>query len=343
MIAPPSLLAGTRRLASLHRARGHAVAVADAHAIYDAFGFGARSAEAIRAFLDDALSRAPGLRHVLLVGDAGWLATDDTVPYPLAERGRRNQLPTWTVLSEVGPAASDHLYAATPDDPSAPRFALGRLPVADAETLDRLVDKIAAYLAETPAEPSVALMVSDRSRVSASRSRRVQRQLEGSGLRLVGVAEDGVQPLDEALIEALDRHPGVVHFSGHGSRHAWQLGATHTLGEDAFFSRDEVARLAPSPRPALVVSVSCATAPFDHPSADSLAEVMLLAEGRGATAFVGASARLYTPPRFGEVVLEALDRGATIGEALAEAKRVLATPRIALLYSLLGDPALPLR
>ncbi|MEO1365976.1 MAG: C25 family cysteine peptidase, partial [Acidobacteriota bacterium] len=251
-------------------------------------------------------------------------------------------LPTGTHFSESGPAASDHVFAASPGDPTDPRFAVGRLPVADAAGLDAWIAKIRTYLATPPGDPSV-LMVSDGTQISQGRSRRVRERLEDGGAAVRLPSGDSQAPLDRQLIAAFAPTPTVVHFSGHGSRHTWQLGDAFGLRGETFFERDEVALLPATARPPVVVSVSCATAPFDHPSADSLGERFVLRPDGGAIAFLGASARLYTQPRFGELVVRALLDGRSIGEAMVLAKRQIQSAETSALYNLLGDPSLGVR
>ncbi|MEM7052886.1 MAG: C25 family cysteine peptidase [Acidobacteriota bacterium] len=339
MIAPADLLLATERLATAHRQRGLRVAVAELGAIADHFGFGETSAAAVRAFLDHAVQASPELRFVLLVGDADWFLPPHGEAVGPSEH---NRIPTRTYFSAFGPAATDHFFAATEDDPSRPRFALGRLPVADAIELDTAIDKILRHLeGPAPEEPPRVLLVSDQSSPSLGRIERSQQRLSTNGLQVDEVAAQG-EALDEGLIAALDQRPAAVLFSGHGSRHSWQLGGSHEMRPDSLFDRADLARLSPTTRPPMVVSVSCTTAPFDHPSASSLGEEMVLAADRGALAFVGASSRLYTRPRFGEAIIEGLLAGLSIGEAMVAAKGELDHPEVSRLYNLLGDPALTL-
>ncbi|MEM9552787.1 MAG: C25 family cysteine peptidase [Acidobacteriota bacterium] len=338
MIAPSALQDGARTLAAIHERRGLAVDVVDARAVFDTYDWGRRSPEAIRAFLDAQLGRSPALRYVLLLGDADWFTpSDDAVG-----ADESWELPSGIQFSESGPAASDHVFAASDQDSTSPRFAVGRLPIADAAELDAWVDKIRSYL-ESPTSDETVLMVSDSTRVSLGRSRRVRERLVERG-RSVRVPEaDSQQPLDRQLIAAFDPMPAIVHFSGHGSRHTWQLGDSFGVSGAAFFERDEVARLPATRRPPMVVSVSCATAPFDHPSAESLGERMVLRPDGGAIAFLGASARLYTQPRFGELIVRALLDGRSIGDAVVAAKREVDSAETSALYNLLGDPSLGIR
>ncbi|MEL7061563.1 MAG: C25 family cysteine peptidase [Acidobacteriota bacterium] len=341
MIVPEFLAAGVERLAEAHRRRGLRVAVVLAEAIFDGDGFGEASTEAIRRFLDRAHAQVPDLRFVLLVGDADWFAPPQRDSSD--EGSGRGLLPTRTVFTPFGAAASDHFYAADPMAPALPRFALGRLPVASRPELDDVVAKILRHLESKPRPgPATVLLVSDRTAPSLGRTRRSRERLRAEGATLLESARDDGLDLASGLLAALDQAPSVVHFSGHGSRHSWQLGGSHTLGDDTFFDREDVARLSPQRHLPMVVSVSCSTAPFDHPSAGSLGEAMVLSADRGALAFLGASSRLYTVPRFGEIVVRRLLAGETVGDAMTAAKRDLNRDEVSSLYNLLGDPALTL-
>jgi hypothetical protein len=342
MIAPRPLAAGTRRLAELHRRLGQTVVVVDADAVYDEFGGGERSAEAIRRFLMYQYGRSGRLRWVLLVGDADWFEPDDRTPYLEPDASDRNWIPTWTYLSAYGPAASDHFYAMDPADEASPRFAVGRLPVVDPGVLDAYVAKVAAWTeAPAPPNPRSVLLMTDASRGSKLQQERLRKRLADLPIELTAPDRGAADPENEA-IAAIDRHPWLVYFGGHGSRYLWELGEPGDPESTSFFNREDVGKLEPTARQPIVLSMSCATAPFDHPSADSLGEVMVLSGDRGGVAFVGASAPLFTPPRFGEALVRELLTEQTLGDAFVAAKRQLGRAQVSNLYNLLGDPALPL-
>jgi len=344
MLAPTALLPGTERLAAFHRRRGLRVATVDINAVYDAFGGGEQSPAAIRRFLNDLYERSGALRYVLLVGDADWFLAQDRTPYRHPEPSTRNRIPTWTFLSDYGPAASDHYFAMDPDNEALARFAVGRLPVIDAAELETMVTKILTH-AKSPAppgEPSI-LMLSDSSRGSLLRQERLLKALEGTEIALRFPANAPDEVTADAVLAAFAQQPDLVYFGGHGSRYLWQLGDPKNPQSDSFFDREDVLRLAAMDRWPIAVSVSCATAPFDHPNADSLGEVMVLEKSRGAIAFLGASASLSTPRTFGESLIRALLQAETLGDAIVAAKRSTSTARVSHLYNLLGDPALPLR
>ena len=344
VIAGPFLLDGSRRLAELHRRRGLRTYVVDVRAVYDAFDHGYRSAAAIRRFLLWQSRRDAALRYVLLVGDADWLTADDRLPYGHGTPVRRNRIPTWTHLSDYGPGASDHGYAADPEDEASPLFAVGRLPAADADELRPAVDKIARHLeSAAPCSKPTILLTSDRSGASESRRWRLLQRLDALDVRIETPETAVDRPADVALVEALRRSPDIVHFDGHGGRHMWQLGGPLEFERDLFFEFDDLELLEQTAeRLPVMLAVSCATAPFDHPSSGSLGEALVLGPGRGAVAYIGASVRLVNPPRVSPLFVEALVEEETLGDALVSAKRRIGLTSISSLYNLIGDPALPL-
>jgi len=344
MIAPPELMAGAERLAVFHRSLGRTVAVTDATAVFDEFGGGERSAAAIRLFLDSLYQGSGRLRWVLLVGDADWFEPDDRPPSQQPNPADRNLIPSWTYLSRYGPAASDHFYAADSHNEARPRFAVGRLPVADPETLEAYVSKAIAWAgAPKRAEGLSMLMLSDSSKGSKLQQERMRERLADLDLDLVTPnLSSGDRDPDETTLAAFGHRPSLVYFGGHGSRYMWELGDPGDPKPESFLDCDDISRLEPTIRQPVVLSMSCGTAPFDHPSAESLGEVMVLSGSRGAVAFIGSSTVLHTPPRFAESLVRGLLDEQTVGDAFVAAKRLTAGSEVSYLYSLLGDPGLPL-
>jgi len=89
--------------------------------------------------------------------------------------------------------------------------------------------------------------------------------------------------------------------------------------------------------------MTCTSAPFDHPTADSLGELFLGVAGRGAIGLLGASWRVPASRHFSDALLTELIRpGATVGEAILRAKQREPNKALVEPYNLLGDPALTL-
>ena len=94
----------------------------------------------------------------------------------------------------------------------------------------------------------------------------------------------------------------------------------------------------------MVLSMTCYSAPFDHPSADSIGEKFLRVPGKGAVAVLAASWRNAPYQAMSEDVVDELTKpGApSIGEAIQNVKRAGRHREFLEQYNLLGDPALGL-
>ncbi|MFL6213381.1 MAG: C25 family cysteine peptidase, partial [Blastocatellia bacterium] len=126
-------------LAELRKQQGLAVALVDVEDVYDEFGYGNKTPQAIKAFLQYAATswqHAP--RFVLIGGDASY----DGKNY--LGYGDADVVPSKEVETEWMEAASDDWYADFDGDGIA-ELAVGRLPVRTASEAAAVVAKIIAY------------------------------------------------------------------------------------------------------------------------------------------------------------------------------------------------------
>jgi hypothetical protein len=154
------------------------------------------------------------------------------------------------------------------------------------------------------------------------------------------------EPADEQnrrrLIEAFDAGNLLVHFFGHGGRFIWRTGPPdHRMHHD-LFTLDDLDALQPGGRLPVVLSMSCYSAPFDHPGADSIGEKFLRVPQRGAIAVVAPAWRNAPTIEMSTLLLDAMSQPGTVGEAFLQAKRASTTRDFLDQYNLLGDPAVPL-
>jgi hypothetical protein len=88
--------------------------------------------------------------------------------------------------------------------------------------------------------------------------------------------------------------------------------------------------------------MTCYSAPFDHPTADSIGEKLLREPHRGAVAVIAASWRNAPHRGMSEGLLKQILAAPTLGEALQRAKMASGDRDFREQYNLLGDPALVL-
>jgi hypothetical protein len=372
VIAHASLLDATRELADLHRSTGLTVELIDVQDVYDEFGHGIVSPVAIREFVAHAYHnwRPPRPRFVLLVGDASWdtknstvdeanyanwvgqqlvrgdrFVAKDTEDYDQARRNDRNLIPSWNYHAFEGHAASDAYYVLVDGADELPDLALGRFPVASPEDVRAITAKIKDYVEVAPLGPwrNHVVWITGALEAHKLRTKNLANEMAGQGrTSTIILPGDTALPEDrELIIDAMDAGSLLTHFIGHGGRFIWRTGPPDLSDQVDLFGLEHLERLRDTSKLPVVLSVACYSAPFDHPSADSIGEAFLRLPDSGAVAFIGASWRNAPPTSLSRSLVTELSRPGTIGEALMYVKRQVNRPDVTHLYNLLGDPAIP--
>ena len=382
LIAHPTLLPEARPLAEHHRNNGLRVAEINVDDLYDEFNHGVVHPKAIRNFIAHAYHEwpAPRPRFVLLVGDASFDIRSDraedrryakwadrellfpgqfgVIPgghYENTDKiaAKRNLIPTWQYPSEEGHSAADNYFVAVDGDDWMPDLALGRFPVVEPAEVAAIVEKTLRYANNTDFGDwrRRTLFTTDTSTYFQQESTRLAEELEAEGFESSQVYASKEDTDNEkqinSLNQALNEGQLLVHFIGHGGRYIWRTGPPDLTRNHDLFTLDHVANLQNGNRLPMVLSMTCYSAPFDHPSADSIGERFLREADKGAIAVFAASWRNTPIPKFSKAaVTELMTPGATIGEALMRAKRILTDKwqrTLVETYNLLGDPAVVLQ
>ncbi|HQP44390.1 MAG TPA: C25 family cysteine peptidase, partial [Thermoanaerobaculales bacterium] len=377
MIAHARLLEAIEPLARFHRERGLEVAVIDVEDVYDEFNYGIIDPKAIRDFIAYAYHswQPPAPRFVLLVGDASWDTknaevddrnyanwVDDQLEEGRRFPGRdvptyegrpavndRQLIPTWNYTSHEGHSASDNWFVAVDGDDHSPDLAIGRIPVVEPAEVAAIVAKTIAYTRDPEPGPwhRNTLWITNESAMFQTSSDDLAREMVGRGYsayRVYPKPEEASNELHQAALqERLNEGQLIVHFLGHGGRHIWRTGPPDYRKNHDLFTLDHVAQLAPSQRLTFVLSMTCYSAPFDHPNQDSIGETFLRVPGRGAVGVFAASWRNSPSRTFSQLILDGLTTpGTPVGVAIMEAKRQTQNRTLVETYNLLGDPAIPL-
>lgn len=375
MIVPARLRAAIAPLAAFHQQRGLAVSVIDIEDVYDEFHHGILHPRALRDLIAYAYYQweKPAPRFVLLVGDASWDSKNSRVEdanysdwtYRPGETVRfskngstaytdghfgvdRNLIPTWNYNTFEGHAASDTWFAAVEGDDFYPDVAIGRFPVTEPAEVTAIVEKTIRYMERPEVGPwrrNMLWITNDESHFQAS-SDTLAATLTTAGFAARKIYPQ-VKELDNArhqerLRAAFDEGQLLVHFYGHGGRYIWRTGPPDLRKNHDLFTLADLDRLAPTGRLPIVLSMTCYSAPFDHPTADSIGEKFLRLPDRGAIAVFAASWRNSPSMAFSEAVVRELAKPGTIGEAIMRAKRLEKDRLLVETYNLLGDPAVPL-
>lgn len=374
VVAHPRLAGAVAPLVALRRSQGLAVAEIDIRDIYDEWSAGVTDPRALRDFVDYAFHnwQRPAPRFLLLVGDASWDGKNErpvgaspdwafrltdraefiqngSTPYASDElAASRNLIPTWGYGSSEGHAAGDNAFVAIDGDDELPDLAVGRFPVMTPGEVEAIVAKIVAY--ETAPVPgdwhSRILWVTNEESYTQRSSDILSSELAPRGFVARKVYPVPVIPPtgddQVALREAFDEGALIVHFFGHGGRYIWRTAAPDLASQRDLFDLSDVEALEPNGMLPLVLSMTCYSAPFDHPTADSIGEKLLREPGKGAVAVFAASWRNGPREEWSRALFEELLQGDTVGEAIVRVKRLSSHPDLIRQYNLLGDPALRL-
>lgn len=383
IIAHPRLLDAIQPLAAYHRAHGMRVDVVDVDAIYDQFNGGIVHPRAIRDFVAWGWQHwklKP--KYLLLVGDASFdihhdLRSDrpnatmyalrpDPLQNELLQPGglssmptsayshwdpalpNRNLIPTFQYAAPEGQGASDNGFVAVKAGSDLPQLAVGRFPVVEPAEVTAIVDKTLAYLEHRTRgswQRDVTLISTSEVASFKGDSDEIAAELRRRGFAVDNVytafeEKDHTRYQDarKILKHDLDKGNVLVHFLGHGGQFIWRVGPIGDL-----FTLKDVDALTNAGKYPMVLSMTCFSAPFDHPTEDSIGERFLRDPDKGAIAFFGASWMNWPDPVNSKALIERLlTPGEAIGDAILAVKRQATDPVFVQMYNLLGDPAVAL-
>lgn len=337
IITHGSLRGALEPLLQMRKQQGYAVAVVDVEDLYDENSYGEHTAQAIQDFLVQAKSWKRAPKYVLLMGDAS------SDPKNYLGLGMNDLLPTKLIWTNTFETASDDWLADTNGDGVAD-LAIGRLPVRTAAQAQAIVSKIVSYeqKGQTDGAVMVADLVGDDDFEAASLA--VEQTLP-AGMRVQQIYRSRMDDAtaNRAIIDAINRGPKLVNYTGHGSSSLWRGNLLTT---------DSVGLLTNQQDLPVVISMTCLNALFNDARTSSLGETLLLREGGGAIAVWASSAQTVAgaQEQVNQEVVRQLFSGTnakgqplTIGEAVMRAKTVAHSEAFIRSWILLGDPLVRLR
>jgi hypothetical protein len=222
MVAPASFQAGLAPLADQRRGEGLGVAVVDLEDVYDEFGYGHETPEALRAFFGRTATWSIPVRYGILVGDSSF------DPRDYLGLGDRDVVPTKLVATNFLKAPSDDWLVAGAD--GQPRLALGRLPARDAAEAAAMADKLLAYdTAAAGPWSSEALFVADYEAdgFDFATTAADLAALLPAGMSSTSIDLAGIDPAlgRSQLLAAMNAGQRLAVYTGHGSQAIWRAAA----------------------------------------------------------------------------------------------------------------------
>ncbi len=371
MITHPKIARGLDKLAAFHESKGLKVKVIDVEAIYDAFSYGTTDPEAIAKFVRFAYKKwKKKPRFLLLAGDASWdpknehpditnypastyrpdhfVYFDITPAQPYSESMNRNLVPTWNYATYDGHAAGDNYFADVNND-GKPELAVGRFPAANLKELASMVEKTikwVEHLSDSYLWKRKVLWIASEDRWMQNSTLHVYKNATRYGFfgpLLFPSSQNKTMPEDkQRIFENWNKGAFSVFFFGHGGRFIWRTGPPDWKKHVDLFTVKDVEKLVATTKLPIVVAMTCFSAPFDHPSADSIGEKLLREKMKGAIGVIAASWRIAPSTHVSSKIYENLAFSQTLGEAVKNVKRTINDKQFIEIFNLLGDPALPI-
>ncbi|MBI4820930.1 MAG: hypothetical protein HY791_31995 [Deltaproteobacteria bacterium] len=314
-------------LAIYRRSQGYSVAVVDIQDIYDEFGYGAATPDALKRFVSVALARwSVKPRYLALFGDS----TLDPRNYLGADAP--NLVPSKLVdIQESGVESTSDEWFGDMDSDGVAELAIGRIPVRTESEGQAFLAKL---LVREGIPASSALFVADRT---------AGVDFAGALDRLVSSLPNGLSvdrlyrgPMTDAQVKAgvevgLSAGASFVTYYGHGGIDRW---AGDMLSNDSFPSA------APNAQSGLFVMLNCLNGMFADPALSGLGEVAFNTPNGGAFAVFASSAitDAQDQPEIAAAFLAAVSSGQTLGDAALAAKRATKVLDQRKAFTLLGDP-----
>ena len=270
VITRPEFFAPLEQLVAFRRAQGINVKVVDIQNIFDEFSYGMFNPLAMRYFLHFAYNNwaEPIATHVLLVGDASWdyrfILPDSVIP---------NYVPSY-----LDPARDDKFVSVTGAEKDwYPDFAIGRIPVQNAQDLTKIIVNTIRY--ETAPPPGdwtrrALLVTGGKNWVEQNTFMGHAHDYEDAMPDDFEFAEvfkqtegwNNKEHYAQMILEELNRGALITIFSGHGARNQW----------DFVLESSDLYGLHCEGKTPIVLVMTCHTGRFANPKTSCIGEEFIM-------------------------------------------------------------------
>ena len=299
----------------------HLVNVED---IYNAYGYGMATPEAIESYLKDA--EGQGVTHVQLVGAATYdyhdylgLGSVNFIGSLYAQTGTDNKY-----------TPCDACLVA--DETGLPKLAIGRWPVRTAEGLEAVVNKSLLWKDSGQSQSHSALFIADKKDEALNLDFSKQMEPLVQQFQTTGMWNDmthvyldayiatnngdktlAVEAARNDITQSLNNGASITMYSGHSSQYEWSF--------DGLLKQSDIVDIANEGRTTLALPLACFTTYADSPGTHTLAHQFLVAEN-GAVAVYGAAtlSKFTANGKSAAKVIDYLLKGETIGDAVRRSK-----------------------
>jgi hypothetical protein len=342
VIAPRTFWPALEPLVAYHEAHGLAVKLADVQDVFDRYGHAMFDANALRAYISQAI-KTLGIRAVLLVGvdsyDYHHFLDCSSLGCSFNPRDVSLVPSLYSTDSFYGQIPSDELLV---DVGGVPRIAIGRIPAVNATQVRTIVSRTLAFMKSPPKKRSAVMVAGTGDPGFATTSDALAAQLPPAyTVTKLDQPAATHKAARDGLLRAIGNGTTVADFVGHGNLEQWD--------QDPVLSVGDVKGLKPHPAGQLYFGWGCQTA-YDVDPTDEALNARLLFRGGGVLTLGSTGLDLASPQSelaqafFHEVFQ---DPGtATVGQALLRAEITVysqdsSTEDPIRSYEIFGDPMLP--
>jgi hypothetical protein len=363
-------LAWVTSLVDLRQSQGLRTAVVDVQDIFDEFGYGLPTPQAIKDFIAYAYAHwePPAAQYVLLVGDTSYDYKDNW------NTGAKNYVPGHLIYTEhLGETITDDWYVQVSGEDAVADLFIGRLPANSPSQAADMVAKIIAYetAANTKRWEKRMLFAADNitedweavfETINEDAAWHLSPSIAQPRRFYLQEYQDeqlAVADLTADLLSAIDAGALIVNYAGHGSVNIWAN--ERMLDNRGAGGRSDLSGLKNAGKYPFVVNLACLTGYFIYPQGGMFASDSWrsLAEGWLWPAEAGAVAALMptgmTAPEGQHLLSNALFEAIfsldqrQLGAAVGHAKQQLLANggadygETANTFAFFGDPATTLK
>ena len=280
IISHDAFLPSLETYVQYRQSQGVEVLVAATSDIYNQFGYGMASDDAVKAFIVHAVTTwqlAP--QTVLLVGDT----TND--PKDFLGLGLINYVPSHYTNTTLWGGTTSDLWYADVDGNGVIDLNIGRLPVTTSDEAAASLSKVMAYeqADENLAGRNRVILIADRS--TENLNERFEEIIDNFAAQIpadydvVTVYVRDYATADaahDAIMDELNKGAFLMMFEGHGSG--------LSFGAEPVFSTDDIDSLPANVFKPFVISLTCVSGYFGYPGLDIMGEALMKPVAKGAIA-----------------------------------------------------------
>ena len=375
VVTHPKFLSAAQRLGAwraMPNGGGYRTKVVTTDDIYNTFGDGGVSPNAIKAFLTHAYQSwiPPAPTYIVLFGDGtfDFRGIDTEIHFDPPELD--GYIPTHYIRTDsFGRTAADHWYGTVSGHDEFTDFYIGRLSVETVNQADAVVDKILAYEQSPPSgdwRRKIISVADDE--VSNSGDFIFRKSLDEIAKDHTRLGYETVEIFLEDVIDEIEAHPAdyanilpryvaqdkivealgegavLAQYAGHGGRTVW----TH----ESIFDNATVDIVEETAKIPFMLVLSCYNGYFDKPGEPSMAEKLLRKERGGIIGMLSATRLTYGSGNdaLNRIIFDMLFKrnirqlGPLSFDSKVELLMTEGTGQIDVMmeYTLFGDPALQL-